>query len=151
MYELIFRDATLVSDGRRLVADVAVEDGKIAYIGPRPAGRAKEIIDCGGKFLVPGAIDVHVHFRSPGYPDKETWASGSRAAAVGGVTTVCDMPNTNPPTTTLEALAEKRAMAAADSRVNFGFWAGALRSNHAELREMVDAHAATGKVVIRKH
>ena len=144
MYDLIFRDGTLISNGRRLVADVAVQEGKIAYIGPRPGGSARETIDCGGKFLLPGAIDIHVHFRSPGFPDKETWTSGSRAAAVGGITTVCDMPNTNPSTTTMEALAAKRALAAADSRVNFGFWAGATNNNHGELCDMVSESDVIG-------
>ena len=66
---------------------------------------ARETLDASGLHVLPGAIDVHVHFRDPGYPHKEDWASGTAAAAFGGVTTVFDMPNTIPPTGTAEALA----------------------------------------------
>jgi dihydroorotase len=72
--------------------------------------------------LLPGAIDVHVHFRDPGYPDKEDWASGTAAAAFGGVTTVFDMPNTIPPTGTAEILAAKHEIAAAKACVDFGLY-----------------------------
>jgi dihydroorotase len=72
--------------------------------------------------VLPGAIDVHVHFRDPGYPHKEDFASGTAAAAFGGVTTVFDMPNTVPPTGTREVLAAKHEIAAAKAHVDFGLY-----------------------------
>ena len=102
MYDLILQDATIVGGHQRRVADICIEDGRIVYVGERPAGGARTKHSVLGKFVIPGVIDGHVHFRSPGHPHKEDWVSGSQAAATGGVTTVLDMPNTNPPTLTRE-------------------------------------------------
>lgn len=88
-----------------------------------------------GKVWIPGVIDSHVHFRDPGAPEKEDWASGSAAALAGGVTTVLDMPNTNPATITVEALEAKRAVAKAKSKVAFGLFFGATRDNLDEIRK----------------
>ena len=87
-----------------------------------------------GKFTIPGLIDAHVHFRDPGFPEKEDWASGSAAALAGGVTTVLEMPNTNPPTLTVEALEEKRKIAQQKSKVHFGLFFGASKTNLDEIR-----------------
>lgn len=144
MYDLIVEDATVVSSVGRAVADVCVEDGRIVYVGPRPAGGARRKTSAIGKFLIPGLIDTHVHFRSPGHPHKEDWASGSRAAASGGVTTVCDMPNTSPPTLSRETWNDKRALAAAESRVNFGLWIGAAATNFDAINELMDSGDACG-------
>ena len=132
MYDLIVEDATVVGSNGRAVADVCVEDGRIVYVGARPAGSARKKTSAIGKFLIPGLIDTHVHFRSPGAHHKEDWASGSRAAVSGGVTTVCDMPNTDPPTLNREAWEQKRGLAADSSRANFGIWVGAAATNLAE-------------------
>lgn len=121
-----------------------MEGGRIVYVGPRPAGGARKKASAIGKFLIPGLVDTHVHFRSPGHPKKEDWASGSRAAASGGVTTVCDMPNTSPPTLSRAAWEEKRALAAAESRVNFGLWVGAAADNLDELNALMDSGDACG-------
>src|ERR1700753_396263 len=83
---------------------------------------AKESFDATGLHVLPGAIDVHVHFRDPGYPHKEDWESGTAAAAFGGVTTVFDMPNTIAPTGTPEIIAAKHAMAAEKAHVDFGLY-----------------------------
>ncbi|MFN7142591.1 MAG: dihydroorotase [Myxococcota bacterium] len=144
MYDLIVEDATVVSSNGRAVVDVCVEGGRIAYVGPRPAGGARKKASAIGKFLIPGLVDTHVHFRSPGHPHKEDWASGSRAAASGGVTTVCDMPNTNPPTLSRAAWEEKRALAAESSRVNFGLWVGAAADNLDEINALMDSGDACG-------
>ena len=146
MYDLIIQDATIVSSQGRQVADIAVEDGKIAYVGSRPAGRAHETISAIGKFIMPGVIDTHVHFRDPGHNHKETWETGSRAAISGGVTTVLDMPNTRPTTTDIAALKDKRERASANSRSNFGIWAGATANNTDDLNKMVDAGAVGIKI-----
>ena len=81
MYDLIIRDATIISSNGRLVADIGIEDGKIAYIGSNPAGSAKEETQGIGRFVMPGVIDSKVYFHSPEDPSVLDWQSGSRAAA----------------------------------------------------------------------
>lgn len=78
------------------VNDLWIKDGKVVYIGKEYSEEANEVIDATGKWVVPGLIDLHVHFRAPGYEHKEDIESGTKAAAKGGFTTVCCMPNTNP-------------------------------------------------------
>ncbi|WP_435100714.1 dihydroorotase [Halarchaeum sp. P4] len=115
----VIRDATL-ADGR--VRDVRLtDDGTIDAVGEALDG--DDVIDAAERLLLPGAIDVHVHFRQPGAAQKETWATGSRSAAAGGVTTVVDQPNTDPPTTTGDAFDEKAAFAD-DSLVDYGINGG---------------------------
>ncbi len=121
------KNVTVVSSQGRETRDISFEG---------QAGAADEVLDGTGKFLLPGAIDAHVHFRDPGSPEKEDWASGSAAALAGGVTMVLDMPNTNPATTTVEALEAKRAAAAAKSQVHFGLFFGATRDNLDEMRRV---------------
>lgn len=144
MYDLIVEDATIVGGRQRRVADICVEGGRIVYVGERPAGGARIKQSALGKFVIPGVIDGHVHFRSPGHPHKEDWASGSRAAASGGVTTVLDMPNTSPPTLTRADWNDKRALAAAHSRVNFGLWVGASAGHNDDINELMDSGDACG-------
>jgi dihydroorotase len=123
-------NADLVIKGGRIVgldsvfaASIAVRDGRILALGDEDSmPAAAETIDATGLHVLPGAIDVHVHFRDPGYPHKEDWASGTAAAAFGGVTTVFDMPNTIPPTGTPEILAAKHAIAAGRAHVDFGLY-----------------------------
>jgi len=104
-------------------ANIAIKDGAIIAVGGDGAmPQARETLDATGLYVLPGAIDVHVHFRDPGYPHKEDFASGTAAAAFGGVTTVFDMPNTIPPTGTGEALAAKHRIAAGKAHVDFGLY-----------------------------
>ena len=121
---MIIRNATL-ADGEQRDVRVDTESGTIVAVGKMLASDDgdEEEIDATGKLLLPGAIDVHVHFREPGYSHKETWASGSRAAAAGGVTTVVDQPNTDPPTVDGASFDEKASLAAA-SLVDFGINGG---------------------------
>lgn len=101
---------------------LAIRDGRIAEVGPHLS--AARVIDAGDRVVLPGAIDCHVHFRDPGHPEKEDFGSGTRAAALGGVTTVMDMPNTSPPTLTRDALDDKLARARAKALVDFGLYCG---------------------------
>jgi dihydroorotase len=117
---MLIRDATL-ADGRQ--RDVRIEGERIAAVGRRLSEFDQREIDADGKLLLPGMIDSHVHFRNPGFPEKETWTSGSRAAAAGGVTTVIDQPNTDPPTVDGKAFAAKRKLAN-ESLVDFGINGG---------------------------
>lgn len=117
------------------VADVLIEDGRIAAIDPPAslAADADEIIDATGLHLLPGVVDSHVHFREPGLTHKEDLASGSRAAAAGGVTTIFDMPNVSPATTTVDLLHRRLDLAAERCHVNYGFYIAATSTNVAEL------------------
>ncbi len=122
--DLIIRSGLVVSPDSVIEASVAIRDGRIVAVGDEAAmPAAKESVDARGLHVLPGAIDDHVHFRDPGYPHKEDFASGTAAAAFGGVTTVFDMPNTIPPTGTPDILAAKLDMAAGKSHVDFGLYA----------------------------
>jgi dihydroorotase len=110
---MLIGNATL-PDGRQ--RDVRIEDGTVAAVGE---DLGDPDVDATGKRLFPGAIDVHVHFRQPGFPHKETWETGSRSAAAGGVTTVVDQPNTDPPTVAGAAFDEKAGLAG-ESLVDWG-------------------------------
>jgi dihydroorotase len=121
--DLIVRNGTIVSPDAVAVGSIAIKEGRILAVGADEAmPPALESFDASGLHVLPGAIDVHVHFRDPGYPEKEDWASGTAAAAFGGVTTVFDMPNTIPPTGTAEVLAAKHAIAASKACVDFGLY-----------------------------
>ncbi|WP_135820549.1 dihydroorotase [Halostella litorea] len=114
---MIIGSATL-PDGRE--RDVRIEDGTIAAV---ETGLGEPDVDATGKRLFPGAVDAHVHFREPGFPHKETWTTGSKSAAAGGVTTVVDQPNTDPATVTGAAFDEKAALAR-ESHVDYGINGG---------------------------
>jgi dihydroorotase len=122
--DLILKGGKVVSPDTVINAAVAIKDGKILAVGALDAmPAAKETVDVSGMHVLPGAIDVHVHFRDPGYPHKEDFESGTRAAAFGGVTTVFDMPNTIPTVSTPEVLAAKLKMAAEKAHTDFGLYA----------------------------
>ena len=122
--DLILTGGKVVSPDAVIEASVAIKDGKILSIGAADAmPPAKETVDVSGMHVLPGAIDVHVHFRDPGYPQKEDFASGTAAAAFGGVTTVFDMPNTIPTVGTAEALAAKHKIASEKAHVDYGLYA----------------------------
>ncbi len=136
----LIHHATLVNEGRAFQGAVLVEDGHIEEIieGEDAVSSlpADTFIDATGCFLLPGVIDEHVHFREPGLAHKADWATESRAAAAGGVTTVFDMPNTVPQTTSIAALRQKKALAAAKSLVNYGFFIGVTNDNLEEIRHV---------------
>ena len=113
---------------------VLVEDGRIAGVDAPATARADEVVDAEGLHLLPGVIDDQVHFRDPGLTHKEDLRTGSRACAAGGVTSFLEMPNTVPQTITVQALAEKLALAERRCVVNYGFYMGATTGNLAELR-----------------
>jgi dihydroorotase len=130
MATVALRQAELVNEGRRFVADVLLRDGLIERIGTLPAGvRFDEELDLAGKLLLPGLIDDQVHFREPGLTHKACIASEARAAVAGGVTSFMEMPNTNPPATTHEELERKYAIGAATSVANYSFFLGASNTN----------------------
>ena len=137
------KHATLVNEGQTFVASVFVSDGIIAKIvregedGPSTGSGtldpSAQIIDAKGKYLIPGIIDEHVHFREPGLTHKADIYTESRAAVAGGVTSFMDMPNTNPQTTTQELLQQKFDLAAEKSLANYSFYLGATNDNLDEI------------------
>ncbi len=122
--DLVIHGGTVVSPDAEYKASIAVKNGKILAIGEKDAmPDAMETLDATGLHILPGAIDVHVHFRDPGYPQKEDFASGTASAAFGGVTTVFDMPNTLPAISDAQSLKEKHAIASAKAYVDYGLYA----------------------------
>ncbi len=128
MMKLFLKNAYVYLDGELKKKNILIAGKKIVKISESSIQQGQHI-DCEGKWVLPGAIDPHVHFRCPGMEHKEDWHSGSKAAAAGGVTTVLDMPNTNPPTTTMDFLNEKRNIARSASIINFGFHFGVSNDN----------------------
>ena len=104
-FDLVLKGGTIANQDGVAPGDVGVRDGRIAALGSLGTASAGEVIDCTGLHILPGVIDSQVHFREPGLEHKEDLETGSRAAILGGVTTVFEMPNTNPQTTTPETLA----------------------------------------------
>jgi allantoinase len=119
--------------------DIGISEGKIVALGKDLLGSAKSEIDARDLAIFPGVIDAHVHFNEPGRTDWEGFATGSRAAAAGGTTTVFDMPlNAHPPTTNRESFELKMAAAEASSLVDFGLWGGLVPGNLSELEALRD-------------
>jgi len=124
-----------ILEGNKLVEkNIIIEDNKIKDITDDIVA-VDEVIDAEGNIILPGIIDGHVHFREPGLTHKEDFLTGSKAAAAGGITTILDMPNTKPATTTLKLLEEKRELAK-KSLVNYGFHFGATMDNLQEIKEV---------------
>ena len=145
---LLIKGGTTVNEGECRKADIIVDGDTIKEIategvGMENAGSFSAVIDAGGAYVLPGVIDSHVHFREPGLTHKADMESESRAAAYGGVTSVFDMPNTKPQTTTIEALHEKQQTAAEKMHVNYAFFPGATNDNLDELRRL-DIHEVPG-------
>ena len=135
-YDLVLGGGTVVSHDGIGVTDVAIRDGRFAAIGDLAGAEAAERFDATGLHVLPGVIDSQVHFREPGLEHKEDLASGTAAAALGGVTALFEMPNTNPGTTNGAALADKLERAAGRARVDHAFYAGATAENVDQLAEL---------------
>jgi len=135
MESILIKDIDIYLDGALRQGDVLIVDGKIQAVDARLNYSAELVINEPGLTLLPGLIDAHVHFREPGLTHKETFKTGSMAAAAGGVTTIMDMPNTAPSTTTRIELAEKQRIASETSLVNCLFFIGATANNIDECRE----------------
>ena len=136
--DLVIRGGKVVSPDSVIEASVAIKDGLVLAVGADAAmPQARESLDAKGMHVLPGAIDVHVHFRDPGYPHKEDFASGTIAAAFGGVTTVFDMPNTIPPTGNAEILAAKHKIAASKAHVDFGLYGLLGEETIAQVPELI--------------
>src|SRR5579864_928341 len=135
-FDLLIRGGTVATPNGIHPADVGVTDGRIAAIGSLAQEKAKEIFEAKGLHVLPGAIDSQVHFREPGNAHKEDLESGSRAAILGGVTSVFEMPNTSPPTTSRAAIDDKLARAKNRMHCDYAFYAGATPANIGALAEL---------------
>jgi len=148
-FRYLIKDAFVVNEGSVQRKSVLVENGRIAIIADEiPATEGVIVIDAEGKHLLPGVIDTHVHFRDPGLTHKADFYTESCAAVAGGVTSVIDMPNTKPQTTTLSALDDKIRMAQQKSVVNFGFMLGATNDNIDAINSIDTAKYAAVKLFL---
>jgi dihydroorotase len=143
MKNYLIHNALVVNQGKVFQADVLIENGLIAKIMGVNA-KVEDLspaddtlfVDANGKYLLPGVIDTHVHFRQPGLTEKADMYSESRAATAGGVTSVIDMPNVNPPTTTLDRLQERFEIAKDKMFTNYSFYLAATDDNIEQIRKL---------------
>jgi len=146
-YDVILKGGTVVNQDGTGVRDVAVKDGRIVAISSNVeaiTGAAAETIDCTGLHVLPGVIDSQVHFREPGLTHKEDLETGSRAAVLGGVVAVFEMPNTNPLTTNPQALSDKVSAARGRMFCDFAFYVGGTRENIDDIPELERLEASAG-------
>ncbi|HUO54941.1 MAG TPA: dihydroorotase [Rhodoblastus sp.] len=144
LFDLILRGATVVNQDGAAVRDLGLRGGRIAALGDLSKASAGETVDCAGLHILPGVIDSQVHFREPGPTHKEDLETGSRAAVLGGVTAVFEMPNTNPLTTTPEAVADKVARGTGRMHCDFAFWVGGTHDNARHIAELERLPGAAG-------
>jgi len=143
-FDMIVKGGTCVNHDGRVRADIGVIDGKIALIGDLTGASADEVIDATGLHVLPGVIDTQVHMREPGVEYKEDFETGGRAAVLGGVTGVIEMPNTKPTTSTAPALQDKIDRATDRMYCDFAFYIGATTENIDQLAELERLPGAAG-------
>jgi dihydroorotase len=142
--DLILQGATVVNQDGVGTRDIAVHKGQIVGLGDVSAFRAAEVLNCRNLHILPGVIDSQVHFREPGPTHKEDLESGSRAAVMGGVTAVFEMPNTKPETTSAEALADKVQRATNRMFCDFAFYVGGTRENYNQISQLESLEGSAG-------
>jgi len=159
MLDLIIKNGKCFIEGRLKEVDVAVKDGKICKIG-QISEEAKETLNAEGQTVLPGCIDTQTHFREPGSTDTEDLHSGSRAAIAGGITSVFEMPNTNPPTSNINEFQRKLDLAKDRMYCNYAFYFGATADNSNDLASLKNligccgiklfAGSSTGNLLVAK-
>ncbi len=143
-FDMILKGGIVVNRAGASTADIGIKAGKIAETGDLSRASAGETIDATGLHILPGVIDTQVHFREPGATHKEDLETGSRAAALGGVTAVFEMPNTDPATTSAAALADKMARANGRMHCDYAFWVGGTADNWRDIPELERLPGAAG-------
>lgn len=143
-FDLVLAGGTVVNQDGTGIRDIGVNGGRIAAIGTIGAKSAGRVVDCGGLHVLPGVIDTQVHFREPGNEHKEDLETGSRAAVLGGVTAVFEMPNTDPLTTGAATLADKITRAHHRMHCDFAFWVGGTHENARDVAELERLPGAAG-------
>src|SRR5581483_754357 len=142
MHDLRILNGTVVSDGSVLRVDVGIEGGQIAEIGePGALGPGRADIDAAGLHVLPGGIDVHFHCRSPSHPERGDFASETAAAAAGGVTTVFEMPISDPACSTPDVFQNRRMLASSHAHVNVALYSGAVLGDAGETTRMAEIGA----------
>jgi dihydroorotase len=138
MKTILITNAQIVNEGKTFSGAILIQDDRIAdiIVSPTPLPEADTVVDAQGCYVLPGVIDCHVHFRDPGLTHKADLVSESRAAAAGGVTSVFDMPNTVPQTTSLQTFEEKNAHFAEKCLVNYAIFFGATNDNLGEIQTL---------------
>ena len=158
-FNLIIKNGSCYTNGKLEQTDIAINNGKIEKIGKLSLNSSK-VFDATDKIVLPGIIDTQVHFREPGSTDREDLESGSRAAVLGGVTSVFEMPNTNPPTSNLIEFNKKLDLAKNRMHCNYAFYFGATPENVDQLAKLkglegccgvkLFAGSSTGKLLVDK-
>ncbi|GLU26961.1 MULTISPECIES: dihydroorotase [Brucella] len=143
-FDTILKGATIVNHDGIGQRDIGIRNGRIEAIGSLAAGSAGEVIDCTGLHILPGVVDSQVHFREPGLEHKEDLETGSLAAVLGGVTSVFEMPNTKPLTTSAETLEDKIRRGRHRMHCDFAFWVGGTRDNAKDVAELERLPGAAG-------
>jgi dihydroorotase len=141
---MILQGGTVADHTGSSARDIGIASGKIAELGDLSRASAGETISVAGLHILPGVIDTQVHFREPGATHKEDLETGSRAAVLGGVTAVFEMPNTSPLTTSAEALKDKMARAEGRMHCDFAFWVGGTHDNARDIPELERLPGAAG-------
>jgi Dihydroorotase and related cyclic amidohydrolases len=139
-FDLLIRNGTCVTPWGEEAANVGVSGGRIATLSATAADTADQVIDASGLHVLPGLIDSHVHLRDPGDPAVETLSTGTRAAVLGGIATLFDMPNTNPPIVDQERLDWKRGFAEEQSWCDIGLYIAGAKTNIGELAHLEVQH-----------
>lgn len=143
-YDTLLTGGTVVNQDGAGLRDIGISGGRIVAIGQLDPAAAGETVDCTGLHILPGVIDSQVHFREPGAEHKEDLETGSRAAVLGGVTCVFEMPNTDPLTISEAALADKVRRGRKRMHCDFAFWVGGTRENVSDIRELERLPGAAG-------
>ena len=144
MLDLIIKNGICYIDGKLKKADIGIKNSKISEIGSLENKKSREVLDAKNLTVLPGCIDTQVHFREPGSTNAEDLNSGSRAAIAGGITSVFEMPNTNPPTSSKKEFSNKLKLAKDRMYCNYAFYFGATPENYKELSELKDLEGCCG-------
>tara|TARA_B100001250_G_scaffold338488_1_gene305570 strand:+ start:592 stop:1902 length:1311 start_codon:yes stop_codon:yes gene_type:complete len=144
MLDLIIKNGTCFIDGNLTNKDIGIKNGKISIINEKIDEETKDILDAKNLIILPGCIDTQVHFREPGSTDAEDLNSGSRAAIVGGITGVFEMPNTNPPTSNKKEFQNKLNLAKNRMYCNYAFYFGATPNNYQDLADLKTLEGCCG-------
>jgi len=144
MLDLIIKNGTCYLDGKLQKIDIGVIKDKITQLGNLNSEKSKDLFDAENLLVLPGCIDTQVHFREPGSTDAEDLHTGSRAAVVGGITGVFEMPNTNPPTSNKKEFQNKLNLAKNRMYCNYAFYFGATPNNHEELADLKNLEGCCG-------
>jgi allantoinase len=151
MLDVAIVNGTAATPGGRAQLDIGVENGQIALLAaPGALPHAAKTIDATGLLVLPGVIDSHFHCRAPSHPEREDFASGTRAAAAGGVTTILEMPISVPPTTDGAILADRRAHAERDAYIDVGFYASSATLDRAKIASAVAEGAIALKAFMQE-